>query len=261
MIILSIFIICLYFYIKKSTWQTKWISNKHRNKIIILGHRGAPVYERENTISSFKKAIELGADGIELDLQKSKDNYLFIYHDRVLIDQTSKIKEKKYLEINKIQTKEPLNTIEDLSKILPKIQLLNLEIKSNSFFNNNVERDVINFIKKNKIVSKTIISSFNPMLLYKIKKTNKQIIIGYLYTKKNVHWIIRTYFWANIIKPDILHVDIKFLNQKIVKWCRNKQIPIFVYTVNTREEYLYVKKLGVNGIFTDDPLKMKEIEN
>ena len=128
MIILSIFIICLYFYIKKSTWQTKWISNKHRNKIIILGHRGAPVYERENTISSFKKAIELGADGIELDLQKSKDNYLFIYHDRVLIDQTSKIKEKKYLEINKIQTKEPLNTIEDLSKILPKIQLLNLEI-------------------------------------------------------------------------------------------------------------------------------------
>ena len=94
MIILSIFIICLYFYIKKSTWQTKWISNKHRNKIIILGHRGAPVYERENTISSFKKAIELGADGIELDLQKSKDNYLFIYHDRVLIDQTSKIKEK-----------------------------------------------------------------------------------------------------------------------------------------------------------------------
>ena len=47
MIILSIFIICLYFYIKKSTWQTKWISNKHRNKIIILGHREVHQFMKE----------------------------------------------------------------------------------------------------------------------------------------------------------------------------------------------------------------------
>ena len=260
MIISIIFIVALYFYIKNNTWKTKWISNQYKNKIIILGHRGAPAYERENTISSFKKAIELGVDGIELDVQKSKDNYLFIHHDSFLIDKISTIKEKKYLEINKIQTKEPLNIIDDLSRILPNIQLLNLEIKSNSFFNNNVEKDVVDYIKKNKIISKTIVSSFNPILLYKIKKRNNQIITGYLYTKKDVHWIIRTYFWANIIRPDIFHVDIKFLDQKILKWCRKKQIPIFVYTVNTREEYLYVEKLGVSGIITDDPLKLKQIK-
>ena len=46
-----------------------------------IGHRGARAYAPENTITSFKKAIEIGVDAIELDVRKTKDNKLVVIHD------------------------------------------------------------------------------------------------------------------------------------------------------------------------------------
>ena len=60
-------------------------------KFVVLGHRGAPKYFRENTIKSFKEAINQGVDGIELDVQKTQDNEVLIHHDRYLIDKKTKI--------------------------------------------------------------------------------------------------------------------------------------------------------------------------
>ena len=258
MIIIFIFLFCGYLYIKNKTWNPKALFQK-QEKIIIFGHRGAPKYEKENTLVSFKKAIELGADGIELDVQKSKDNVLLIHHDEYLDDKSSTIQENKYFQIQKIQQKTPLNILNQISTILFKIDILNIEIKSRTIFNKGIEKDVLNFINQNKIEKKTIISSFNPLVLYKLKKLNKNVKIGYLFTKEDVHWIIKTYFWANIIKPDVFNVDINYLNKNIATWCQKKKIPLFVFTVNTKEEFLYVKKIGAQGIFTDDPQKMKQL--
>ena len=46
-----------------------------------IGHRGAKAYAPENTLTSFKKAIEIGVDAIELDVRKTKDNKLVVIHD------------------------------------------------------------------------------------------------------------------------------------------------------------------------------------
>jgi glycerophosphoryl diester phosphodiesterase len=77
-----------------------------------VGHRGAKAYEIENTLESFKKAIELGANAIELDVRKSKDGKLVIIHDDnlkkvfgkdILVNQAT-LKELKQLTENKIPT-------------------------------------------------------------------------------------------------------------------------------------------------------------
>ena len=46
-----------------------------------IGHRGAKAYAPENTLTSFKKAIEIGVDAVELDVRKTKDNKLVVIHD------------------------------------------------------------------------------------------------------------------------------------------------------------------------------------
>ena len=51
------------------------------NTFINYAHRGASAYAPENTMSAFKKAFEIGANGIELDLQKTKDDKIVIFHD------------------------------------------------------------------------------------------------------------------------------------------------------------------------------------
>lgn len=52
-----------------------------RDKFINYAHRGASSYAPENTMSAFRKSIELGANGIELDLQKTKDDKIVVFHD------------------------------------------------------------------------------------------------------------------------------------------------------------------------------------
>jgi hypothetical protein len=46
-----------------------------------IGHRGARAYEPENTLRSFKKAVEMGVDAVELDVRKTKDGQLVVIHD------------------------------------------------------------------------------------------------------------------------------------------------------------------------------------
>ncbi len=52
----------------------------------VIAHRGASALERENTVAAFRRAVELGADGIELDVRTSADGVLVVHHDAVLAD-------------------------------------------------------------------------------------------------------------------------------------------------------------------------------
>ena len=53
-----------------------------------LAHRGASAYSPENTLAAFYKGVELGANGIETDLQKTKDGVIFLFHDDRLDNKT-----------------------------------------------------------------------------------------------------------------------------------------------------------------------------
>ena len=62
-------------------------------KPLIEAHRGASGYEVDNTIKAFDKAIELNSDTIELDIRKTKDNHIIVFHDptfkgKLIIDYT-----------------------------------------------------------------------------------------------------------------------------------------------------------------------------
>ena len=53
-------------------------------RTLVWGHRGASGYAPENTMTAFEKAVELGADGIELDVQLTKDGELVVIHDETI---------------------------------------------------------------------------------------------------------------------------------------------------------------------------------
>ena len=59
-------------------------TRKHK-PIFIFGHRGAPKILYENSIDSILKSIELGADGIEVDIQITKDNNIILFHDDYIV--------------------------------------------------------------------------------------------------------------------------------------------------------------------------------
>ena len=55
---------------------------------LVWAHRGASGYAPENTLEAFQKAVEMGADGVELDVQLTKDGELVVIHDET-VDRTS----------------------------------------------------------------------------------------------------------------------------------------------------------------------------
>ena len=74
-------IILFYIYNKFIRWIPNTPCILETNKLFIYGHRGVPSQAPENTLYSFQKAFELNVDGIELDVQITKDNILVVHHD------------------------------------------------------------------------------------------------------------------------------------------------------------------------------------
>ena len=76
----------------------------HNKKIFYFAHRGAPLLKPENTIKSFEKAIELGCNGIEMDIQLTGDNQIIILHDNYIVKNKTKnyIHNLSYSNIKKL---------------------------------------------------------------------------------------------------------------------------------------------------------------
>jgi len=73
--------------------------------VYIMGHRGAPAYEPENTLRSLRRALELGADAVEIDLQLSKDGHLVVIHDDTVdrtTDGTGRVRDLTWAELRRL---------------------------------------------------------------------------------------------------------------------------------------------------------------
>ncbi len=144
-LLLTILIITVTIY--KKNWVPVSPPFYSTGKLVKIGHRGAPSLVHENTLGSFRKAIDTGMDGIELDVQFSADKKLVVYHDWNVECDSGKIEliEKlSWSEIQKIplngndQNKIPLFT--DVLDILNKKIIINIEIKSVHIINTNIEK-------------------------------------------------------------------------------------------------------------------------
>ncbi len=108
---------------------------------LIIAHRGAPGYARENTIESFKKALALGADMIEFDVRRTKDHALIVYHDERI--QGHPIKDLVFEAIRRIAANQGFDipTVEEVLKWSKGKIKLDVELKEEGY-----EREVAQLI-------------------------------------------------------------------------------------------------------------------
>ena len=219
-----------------------------------IGHRGARAYAPENTLVSFKKAIQLGANAIELDIRQTKDKKLIVFHDENTKRLTGKdalvkdlrLKEIKQLDINR--TKIP--TLEEALDFLKnKVRKILIELKEIGF-----EKKVLNLIKERKLDNKAIIISFHKNALKNFRKFNKNIETGFLYVKNPNP--IKT---ARELKVQYLLPLYRFIHTADVEKAHENGLKIIVWTINTRREVKEYFKKGVDGIPSDKPDILKNL--
>lgn len=213
-----------------------------------IGHRGASAYEPENTLTSFRRAIELGVDAIELDVRKTKDNELVVIHNADVNKTTNgngPVNSFTLEEIKKFVTKkgEHIPTLEDVLDSVGKRVKILVELKEEG-----TEEKVIELIQRKKLIDNVIIISFDEEVLRKVRELNDNVTLGLIYVRhKNP---IQS---ALLLKAEYLLPLYRFTHSVNVTKAHEAGLKVIVWTINTKEEAIEYKKKGVDGIATDRP--------
>ncbi|MCX7787277.1 MAG: glycerophosphodiester phosphodiesterase [Spirochaetes bacterium] len=167
----------------------------HTKKPLIFAHRGVSSQCPENTLSAFRKAIEVGADGIELDVHRSKDGHLLVCHDET-VDRTTDgkgvIQEMTRKDLSKLDAGswfgtafkgERIPMLEEVLNILqPTTLLLNIELKTDYFFYPGIEEETYALIQKYGMEDRVILSSFNHYTVLRFRRIAPKVRTGILYS-------------------------------------------------------------------------------
>jgi glycerophosphoryl diester phosphodiesterase len=218
------------------------------NEMLKIGHRGAKGYVAENTLASFEKAIELGVDGIELDVHLSSDGKVLVIHDETIDRTTSRkgfVKDFSSLELNKLG----IPTLENVLDLINQKCFVNIEIKDTKATKFVLEL-VQNYISEKHWNSNLFqISSFDWNVLEMCSLENKQIQIGVL-TENSIENALA---FAKKINAHSINPYFMLLNSENVSEMHQNGFKIFPWTVNSSEDITFVKSLQVDGIISDFP--------
>jgi glycerophosphoryl diester phosphodiesterase len=232
-------------------------------EVLNLGHRGASEAAPENTIPAFVKALEQGASGIELDVRLSADNAVVVIHNRTVDKTTDGSGPVSSLTLARLKTLDAgswfspeysgtlLPTLEETIESLNQEAFINIEIKSGSLIDTRVEKKVAGIINRYNLYGRTVVSSFNPLSLLRIRKIDRRIPVGLLYLPAAPGLLVLGPL--NLIAPDALHPYYKKLTPSYVVRAQAKGYRVNVWTVNSREDMERMLELGVDGIITDRP--------
>jgi len=215
--------------------------------MIIFGHRGAPGYPRrgENTIASFRKALECGATGLEFDVRRCADGQLVVIHDDT-IDRTTngrgRVRSLNYAALCKFDAGfgSPIPLLADVLDEFGARCLLNIELKENG-----IADDVKKLVIERRLERHVILSSFE---WQELASAVPEIPIGLLSSK-----LANIISAARDLRATAIHPHKDVVTPTLIEKAREAGLQIHVWTVNDPAEMSKFRSLGADGIFTDFP--------
>ncbi|ABR31194.1 glycerophosphodiester phosphodiesterase [Thermosipho melanesiensis] len=215
----------------------------------ILGHRGYSEKYVENTLESFQKAIEYGADGVELDVYWTKDGEVVVTHDSNL-----KRVFNVDLDVREVNSKKiPKNIprLYEIFEIMLDDKIINVEIKDA----NNAEKIVQYVLKKRK--QEIIFSSFEHDIIIKLSRIYGNEKFGLLFDERhknlNLNDLRDLFYKTNIFSAHI-PIQLYYIDEKLffefLTFLKKLGKKIVIWTVNSEEEVEMLKGLA-DYIITD----------
>lgn len=243
------------------------------DNFIVIAHRGASAYAPENTHSSFKKAIEMSAEMIELDIVLSKDGIPVIIHDETLdrtTNGTGAPSDYTLEELKKLDTGawfgdkfkgEPFPTLEELLSYTKDKIAVNIEIKHEAVTDiaeGGVVDKALEVVKKTGVENQVIFSSFDYRVMEHLEKLAPEIPKAILYEESQSGDLIPSQL-VEKYKVDAFNCSYSKLSAAWLKDLKDHQIPFFIYTVNDEKMMKSLIEKGASGIFSDKPDVLKTV--
>lgn len=223
----------------------------------VIAHRGSSFKEPENTLRAFERALNEGADGLELDVWRCASGEIVVTHNRdlsLITRQPGDVEKKTLTELRQLDfgQGEKIPTLEEVLEFTPRFKILNIELKGKSLWSNGVESLIYELLRKHDLLDRTILSSFNPMTLYRLKRISPKIRLGLIFYGKSTLPLRRAWgaFFLNLTS---FHPAMDCLNSGLILRARRKNQKVIAWTINNIHDLETCMSLGVHGMITDDP--------
>lgn len=229
---------------------------------MVWAHRGASAYAPENTLEAFCLAVNQEADGVELDVQLTRDGEVVVIHDEC-IDRVSTgtgyvknytLAELKAFRFNKTHpeyTDAAIPTLREVLELLePTDLLINIELKTGIVRYEGIETKVLLMVKEMGMEDRVIHSSFYHPSLVEIKRIDPSAKTGLLYGDG---WI-DVFSYANKIGVDALHPALYHMqDETLVQEAKERQLSLHVWTVDEEVHMRYLLERQIDAIITNRP--------
>jgi len=242
--------------------QASIIEALSSGETLVFGHRGALAQAPMNTLAAFDCARQQGADGIELDLQLSRDGHLVVIHDYTVdatTDGHGDVAEMSLAELKRLDAGawfsaafagERIPTLDEVFDAFGDKLLINVEIKSSPAWGYRADKLLAECVRRHGMSGRFIVSSFDPVILRNLRQMMPAAMMGFLYQPDMpaAHYLPLKRLWHQARHPRQDMVDQGYMN-----WARAQRYFVNVWTVNDGERALELGRLGVNTIITDEP--------
>lgn len=221
--------------------------------MLMIGHRGAMGCAPENTLLSIHKAIELGADWVEIDVHCVADKLLVIHDETV--DRTTngrgKLIDYSFEELRALDAGlgQRIPTLQEVLEVTVGKVGLNIELKGLG-----TGKVLTSLLRKTPETykNKMLVSSFLMPELEQVVRLNQHVKIGVL-AGNNINESIA---WATKLKAFSIHLRLQKVTPKWVDRAHDLGLKVYVYTVNKVVQIRRMKELGVDGVFSDYPNRL-----
>ena len=230
---------------------------------LILAHRGASGYAPENTLEAFRLAMEMGADGFELDVHMSKDGELVVIHDESVdrtTDGTDLVKDLTLAQLKALDASNHMESyrgarIPTLAEVYSLIRdtrhIINVEIKTDECFYPQIEEKCLALTREMGLEDRILYSSFNHFTLQKLRRLKPDVKLGMLFGDI----MIRPWEYAKAMGIDVefLHpMKMNIYVPNFAEEARKAGYGINMWTINDAETIQKCLNQDV-GIITNYP--------
>lgn len=258
----------------------------------IFAHRGFGNYAPDNSLEGIQLAMQAGFSGVDMDGQYTKDEQLIIFHDLSvdrLTSDTGRVSEKTLEEMKKLDlapkygngfTQSIPPTFEEALQATLGKGVLMVELKVPGVKRTGIEEKAVEIIQKYKAHESVYLSSFNPLVLYRLKQLDPQIRTVFIFMDTN--WnedlikeikkgdLVNLPFYLRneilrrairkVIKPDLLSVnhEVASATQDLLL---QKGWPVFLWTTNNEERIRWALSKKPMGIISDEPQLVKKLRD
>ena len=215
----------------------------------IIGHRGAPAEEPENTLRSFRRALELGVAAVELDVQLTQDGRLAVIHDETLDRTTNgrgRVKDFTLAELQRLDAGqgEPIPALEEVLELVRGRAHLAVEMKQPE-----AAPALLQFFREHQAFEAATVISFWHPALKALKEAEPRLRTGALM----VGCPADPAGLARAARADILVLNYRYVNPDLVDTAHRRKIEVIVWNIDEPEILQPYLDMNLDAICTNRP--------